>query len=155
MRRGSTAAFAVLAGAVAFGAVTLFALEGKGIAVLHTRQPGGEEHRTHVWFADSDGALWVEAATASRPFYTDLAADPDVTVEIRGAPPFPHITTLHGRAELVPEPGGHQRIRDLLAHKYGWADAWVALLTDTSASRAVRIVVNDQDPHAGPNAAGD
>ena len=154
MRRGLTAALAVIVGAVAFSAVTLLALEGKGIAVLHTRQADGGEHHTRVWFAEHDGALWVEAATASRPFYVDLATEPGLTIEIRASPFDRRFTLLRARAELVPEPGGHERIRTLLSEKYGWADAWVALLQDTSASRAVRIVVEHDDPHRAPDAAG-
>ena len=155
MRRGLIAALASFAGAIAFGTVTLLALEGKGVAVLHTRQPDGEERRTRVWFAENDGALWVEAATASRPFYLDLAAQPDLMIEIRASPLSPRTTMLRGQAELVPEPGGHERVRSLLRVKYGWADAWVALLQDTSASRAVRVVIEDGNPHRAPETPGD
>jgi len=139
--------------AVAFGAVTLVALEGKAIAVLQTTQPDGSPRHTRVWFAEDDGALWVEAATASRPFYLDLATNAAVTVEMRSSP-LQQLTTARGKAELVPEPGGHRRIRELLAERYGWADDWVALLQDTSASRAVRIVL-DQDDTASISAEGE
>ena len=154
MRRGFAAAVGVLAGAAAFGGVTLVALEARGVAVLHTRQADGVEHRTRVWFAEQDGALWVEAATASRPFYVDLAADPALTIEIRTSPFDSSPTRLRARAEFVPEPGGHERIRALLSEKYGWADAWIALLQDTSASRAVRMVVEDDDARGNADARG-
>ena len=39
----------------------------------------------------------------------------------------------------VPGDAGHRRIRRLLAEKYGWADTWIGLLTDTSRSVAVRL----------------
>lgn len=136
--------------AVAFGAGTVVALEGNAIAVLQTMQADGSARRTRVWFAEDDGALWVEAATASRPFYLDLAADPAVTIETRSSPLQSRWTTLRGKAELVPEPGGHRRIRELLAKRYGWADDWVALLQDTSASRAVRIVIDRDDAVSVP-----
>jgi hypothetical protein len=47
----------------------------------------------------------------------------------------------------APEPGdaGHRRIRGLLAAKYGWADAWVGLLQDTSRSVAVRLTPAPHD----------
>lgn len=121
--------------AVAFGAVTLAALEGNEVAVLVTTGPDGSMRRTRVWFADRDGALWVESATADRPFYTDLATEPRLRVERPD-----RAEAMEAIAEFVPEPGGHERIRALLAEKYGWADDWVALLQDTSASRAVRLV---------------
>ena len=123
---------ALVALAVAFGAITLLALEGKDVAVLHTRDDAGAPRQTRVWVAESDGALWVEAATPERGFYRDLLVRPQVDVE-------------HGGRALRmiarPEPGaaGHERIRTLLRDKYGWADVWVGLLQDTSRSIAVRL----------------
>jgi hypothetical protein len=142
VRRSVIVALAVVVTAVtAFAGVTLVALEGKGVAVLHTAGPDGQPRQTRVWFAEDDGSWWVEAATASRPFYVDIATRPEVTVEIRNPPLHGQDPPLQrGLAQPVPEPGGHHRIRELLARKYGWADAWVAMLQDTSESRAVRIV---------------
>jgi hypothetical protein len=149
MRRFAVATALAVLGAAAFGAVTLYALEGRAVAVLQTTQSDGRLRRTHVWFAHDGGAVWVEAATASRPFYLDLAVHPAVTLAVRNSPFDSAATLLRGRAELVAEPGGHSRIRSLLAARYGWADRWIAMLTDTSASRAVRIVVDDAPPPAG------
>ena len=124
------AGLAVLA--AAFGAITLLALEGNEVAVLRTRDAGGSVRETRVWLAEQDGALWVEAATPERPFYLDLLARPEVEVVRTG-------TAV--RATAQPEPGaaGHERIRALLAARYGWADAWVGFLQDTSRSVAVRL----------------
>lgn len=145
MRRPALAAFVVLGSLAMFGAVTAVALEGRGVAVLRTTMPTGQERRTRVWVAEHDGALWIESATATRPFYLDLAERPDLVVEIHASPLDDHPKVLRGRAELVAEPGGHERIRALLAARYGWADWWIGLLQDTSASRAVRIVAGDTD----------
>ncbi|HEY2774256.1 MAG TPA: hypothetical protein VGK20_09415 [Candidatus Binatia bacterium] len=49
-----------------FAAVTPVALEVRGVAVLHTTGSGGQERRTRVWYAEDDGAIWVEAATPSQ-----------------------------------------------------------------------------------------
>lgn len=150
MRRPvAVAAIVAVTGLVAFAAVTLTALESRDVAILRTTSPDGGEHDTRVWFAEHDGALWVESATASRPFYLDLASEPELTIELRTSPFDRTPRRLRGRAELVPEPGGHERIRALLARKYGWADAWVALLQDTSASRAVRIVISNSPTNKG------
>ena len=128
--------------AVAFGATTLIALEGKDVAVLYTRDDAGGARRTRVWVAERDGALWVEAATPERGFYRDLVLRPELDVE------------HGGRAQRMiarPEPGdaGHEQIRTMLRDKYGWADCWVALLQDTSRSVAVRL-----DPAPPPSGAG-
>lgn len=116
----------------AFGAITLYALEGNEVAVLRTRDSAGALRETRVWLAADDGALWVEAATPERPFYQDILARPEIEVA-RGDAIIP--------VTAVPEPGdaGHARIRTLLARRYGWADAWVGLLQDTSHSIAVRL----------------
>jgi hypothetical protein len=116
----------------AFGAITLYALESNEVAVLRTRDAGGTLRETRVWLAEDDGALWVEAATPERPFYQDILARPEIEV-VRGDESFP--------VTAVAEPGraGHERIRALLAARYGWADAWVGLLQDTSRSIAVRL----------------
>jgi hypothetical protein len=136
---------AAVALAAVFGAVTLVALEGRSVAVLQTSSAGGDDHRTRVWFAEHDGALWIESATDSRPFYLDLQARPDLAIELMGPPWARNTKVVRGRAELVPEPGGHDRIRTLLREKYGWADAWIALLQDTSGSRAVRVTVRSAE----------
>ncbi len=70
--------------AVAFGVVTWVALEGREVAVLHTRSADGESRSTRVWVADSGGAVWVEAANPERPFYMDILNTPAVQLERQG-----------------------------------------------------------------------
>jgi hypothetical protein len=55
---------------VAFVLATAWALESGGVAVIETHAPGGELRATHVWYAESDGELWLEApdAQADAPF---------------------------------------------------------------------------------------
>jgi hypothetical protein len=114
------------------GTVTLVALEGLEVVQLRTAAPDGATRTTRTWVADADGALWVEAATPQRPFLHDLQDRPDVEVVREGA-------VLQLRATPMPGDAGHRKIRDLLAAKYGWADRWIGLLTDTSHSVAVRL----------------
>jgi hypothetical protein len=42
-------------------------------------------------------------------------------------------------AAIAPNPAGHERIRHLLAERYGWADCWIALVADTHASLGIRL----------------
>jgi hypothetical protein len=123
----------LLLGALAFGAVTLYALEGHEVVVLRTRAADGAWRGTRTWVADDDGAVWIEAAVAERPFFQQLLADPNVELDRGGR-------VQRYRAEPQPNPEGHERIRGLLAEKYGWADWWVGLLQDTSGSIAIRLV---------------
>lgn len=126
---------AVLGGMV-FGIVTLVALEGREVVVLRTRAADGTEHTTRTWIADADGAAWVEAANPERPFLHDLGREPTLTLDRHGRP-------QQCRATIAPNPEGHDRIRDLLASKYGWADCWIALVADTERSLAVRLECDD------------
>ena len=117
---------------MAFTAVTLVALEGREVVVLRTFDEDGTPRQTRTWVADADGAVWIEAANPERPFLRDLQAHPDVELRRAGL--------AHGcRTFVMPNPDGHQHIRALLAQRYGWADRWIALLTDTSGSLAVRL----------------
>lgn len=114
------------------GALTMLALEGHEVAVLRTTDDGGEARDTRVWVADDAGAAWVEAANPDRPFFQAIQRRPEITLRRSG---LDHPC----RATTLPNPEGHQRIRRLLAAKYGWADCWIGLLTDTSQSIAVRL----------------
>jgi hypothetical protein len=123
---------APLAAALAFAGVTLYALEGREVVVLRTRTPDGSTRETRTWVADDGGSVLIEAAFEERPFVQDLLVYPEVEL-VRDA------TMRRFRATPMPNPGGHVRIRALLAEKYGWADWWVGLLQDTSQSLAVRL----------------
>jgi hypothetical protein len=122
----------LLAFGLAFAATTLYALEGREVVVLRTKAADGSLRETRTWVADADGSAWIEAAFADRPFYQQLLADPQIEV-VRGG------SVRRYRAVPMPNPDGHVRIRHMLADKYGWADWWVGLLTDTSGSIAVRL----------------
>jgi hypothetical protein len=125
----------VAVGAIAlgvFGIVTLAALEGSEVVVVHTRDPSGTAHATRTWIADHDGVAWIEAANPDRPFYRDILAAPDIEIERGGVRRRYH-------AEPLANPDGHRLVRRLLAEKYGIADCWIGLLADTSRSFAIRL----------------
>jgi hypothetical protein len=111
------------------GLLTLYAVEGSEVVVLRT---AGGTRSTRVWIADEAGVPLVEAATPERPFLRDLARDPTVTL-VRGG------RARRCRAAVLPNPEGHTRVRRLLRAKYGWADRWIALVTDLSRSVGVRL----------------
>ena len=132
MKKIALGAALLLAFGLAFAATTLYALEGREVVVLRTKAADGSLRETRTWVADADGSAWIEAAFADRPFYQQLLADPQIEV-VRGG------SVRRYRAVPMPNPDGHVRIRHMLADKYGWADWWVGLLTDTSGSIAVRL----------------
>ncbi len=124
----------MICGAVAltFAAVTLLALEGREVVVLRTTDADGHVRKTRTWIADADGSVLIEAANPERPFLRDLRTTPQLELERRG-----HVYQCS--AAVVPNPEGHERVRQLLAAKYGWADRWIGRLTDVSASLALRL----------------
>jgi len=124
-------AIAAVAVLVAAG-VTLLALEGGEVVVLRTRDTAGTPRDTRTWVADDAEGTWMEAANPARPFLAQLTEHPDVQLRRRGQ-------WTHCQARVAANPGGHERIRRLLASKYGWKDRWIGLLTDTSRSLAVRL----------------
>lgn len=124
--------------AATFAIVTWVALEGREVVVLRTHEADGTTRETRTWIAEEDGVSFVEAAHAERPFYRQLLADPRVEVVASDG------AVRAYRATPVANPDGHRHIRRLLAEKYGWADAWVGLLQDTSGSLEVRL-----DPASG------
>jgi hypothetical protein len=122
----------VLGIAVLFAVVTLLALEGREVVVLRTFDAQGQPRETRTWIADQEGYAWIEAANSERPFLLHIQTNPEVELRRGDA-----LRQCH--AVLALNPDGHQRIRRLLGEKYGWADRWVGLLTDTSGSLAVRL----------------
>lgn len=126
-------AIVVLASVLAaFALTTWWALESSGVAVIETRSTDGSLRATHVWFAEPEGELWLEAATPSSPWLQDVQRDPVLSFSAAGR---------SGRyaAHPIPGPAAHEKIRSLLREKYGLRDRWVGLLVDTSSSVAVRL----------------
>jgi hypothetical protein len=115
-----------------FIAVTLLALEGREVVVVETTDAAGAPRRTRTWIADDAGTAWIEAANPERPFVADLRARPAVVLERDGQ-------RRTCTAEILGNPDGHDRIRRLLAARYGWADRWIGLLADTHASLGIRL----------------
>jgi hypothetical protein len=127
------AAAVVLSLSLVFAGVTWTALESSGVAILETRAAGGTR-RTRVWFAEHEGALWLEAATPEREWLRDVRRSPLVILR-RGA------RVEQREALVVQGDDAHGTIRELLRAKYGWRDRWVGLLQGTSESVAVRLVL--------------
>jgi hypothetical protein len=127
-------ALATVAGLLlVFAAITWWALESGGVAIVETHTPEGGLRTTHVWYAEPDGELWLEAGTPENPWFQDVRRDPRLRFQAE---------RRSGRynAEPVDGENGQHRIRALLREKYGVRDAWVGLLVDTSRSVAVRLV---------------
>lgn len=111
---------------------TGWALESGGVAVVETVAPDGSVRATHVWYAEPNGELWLEAGTPENGWYRDIQREAAVAFSAPGR-------AGRYRALAIDDPGAHDEIRSLLREKYGVRDWWVALLFDTSRSVAVRL----------------
>lgn len=126
-------AFGVFAAAAAaFAAITGLALEWSGVAVVTTRTAAGAPRATHVWFADIDGEIWLEAGAPENPWFQDAQANPRLQLALPGAPLLDVVAVPDASAEAK------RRVREALHAKYGWRDAWVGLFVDAARSLPVR-----------------
>lgn len=131
----------------AFAAISWWALESDGVAILQTRRPDGSPRSTHVWYVTRDGELWLEAGAPGNAWFQDVRADPRVSLEIDG-----RVSTY--RADPIPGEPGHAEIRSLMREKYGLRDRWVGGLFDTSRSVAVRLLPSPPGDATGRAAPG-
>ena len=117
----------------AFAATTWWALESGGVAVIQTRARDSSIRSTHVWYAESNGELWLEAGTPENAWFQDVQRSPELSFRATDR-------SQRFLAEIADDPSEHARIRSLLRDKYGFRDVWVGLLVDPSRSIAVRLV---------------
>ncbi len=124
---------AALLGSVA---VTWWALESGGVAIVETTSGGGSIRSTHVWYAEPDAEIWIEAGTPENGWYVDIQEIPTISFAA-------HARSGIYLAEPIPGAAAHERIRALLREKYGFRDWWIATLFDTSSSIAVRLIPSE------------
>lgn len=112
---------------------TWWALEADGVAVIETQLANGSTRQTHVWYAEPDGQLWLEAGTAENGWYTDVQRAPGVSFSAG---------EISGRyiARNVARESAHKLVRALFREKYGIRDWWISLIFDTSNSVAVQLI---------------
>ena len=116
-----------------FGATTWWALESGGVAVIETQAPDGTLRSTHVWYAEPNQKLWLEAGTPENAWFQDVQRNPTLSFETDGR-------SARYIARPLDDPPGHTRIRSLIREKYGLRDRWVGLIVDTSRSVAVQLL---------------
>jgi hypothetical protein len=127
-----------LALVVAFAAITWLALESGGVAVVETQAADGSRRATHVWFAEPEGELWLEAGSAQNKWYEDLRRSPRLVFRADGR-------SAEYVATPFEDPAARARVRALLREKYGLRDRWVGLFVDQSRSLVVRLDPPDRD----------
>lgn len=129
---------ALFSAVLVFVLFTWWALESSGVAKIETRMPDGSTRSTHVWYAEPDGEIWIEAGTPENAWYVDIQTEPGVTLR-RPSEAGGEVVGAYV-AQTIPGKAAHERIRALLREKYGIRDGWIDTLFDTSRSIAVRLV---------------
>ncbi len=109
-------------GALLGVAVLAFVVQGvaseTGEVVVLTAQDGEGERQTRLWVVDLHGLQYLRARPTSG-WYRPLRDHPDVTLSRAGQ-------TRRYRVETRMEAAGE--LNRLMREKYGWRDAYVALL---------------------------
>lgn len=111
--------------------VTYIALEASGVITVETRTPEGQTRSTHVWFVEVDGQYLLEAGSPTNPWVRDLQQVEVLSINGEG------LDGNYAFEQLGQD--SHMMIRSKMREKYGWRDAWISLIFDTTQSYAVRI----------------
>ena len=110
------------------------ALEWSEVITIETASKDGASRHTHVWYIQNGQSLLLEAGHPENPWVQELANRPTL-----------HIIdpVLGGTYSYVRRnnPIDHTAIRMAMREKYGWRDAWVSLLFDTSQSSKLELSI--------------
>jgi len=120
---GLLLAFAIVAG------ITATPLVGE-VVTLHTRDAAGEWKTTLLWIADAPDGAYLRAGGPETGWLQRLRTDPVGRLERKG-----ELADIR----LVPAPTMRQQLNDLMAEKYGWADAFVGMLGNPEGSLPLRV----------------
>jgi len=113
--------------------VTYVALESGGVLEVETWNAETNESRlTHIWFVEEAGETLLEAGNPENGWVKDLASNDKII--LRGAGHDGEYSFKLDQSE-----SGHREIRKRMRDKYGWRDAWIAMLFDVEKSRLVRV----------------
>ncbi len=114
-----------------FVALILAASElGGEVVKIYTTDGEGMRHETPVWLVEDAGSLWLRAGQPGVAWLLRIQDNPDLELERAG-------TALPYRAVLVP--GKRDRINQLMAEKYGWAESLISLIHDEGAIVPIRL----------------
>lgn len=106
------------------------ASESGEVVVLSTQGAGDEPEETRLWVVDLDGFQYLRAGQPGSAWLKRLQATPRVGVE-RG--------DVRMAYNAIPEPERRAQINDMMAAKYGWADAFIGKLFGRDGAIPVRL----------------
>lgn len=121
----------LVAGLVALYLVQGIAAESGEVVVLTTQKSGGEAQETRLWVVDYQGSQWLRSGAEAQTWYRNLREHPEVALS-RGSKSQPY--------RAVPSVDDREKINDLMAEKYGWADSYIGYLFSRVNSIPIRLV---------------
>ena len=106
---------------------SIIASESGEVAVLRTPDPTTE---TRLWIVDDAGQQWIRAGSPQSSWLLAIQQNPAVEVE-RDGQTAPYTA--------VPDVASRERLNELFAAKYGWADAYIAALFGREDATPIRL----------------
>lgn len=103
---------------------------GGEVVTLHTRDADGGEVSTSLWLVEHGGQLYLRAGQQGSGWLERLKAESRVEMERAGQRRIYRAV----EAEDVRDP-----VNELMAEKYGWADAFIGVMRDDSQTVPVRL----------------
>jgi hypothetical protein len=130
MKRITTLLLVVLGLVVIVMGLQMVASETGEVVVLGTVDAAGAPQETRLWIVDYEGAQYLRAGSAKAQWYARLVAQPRIEVERNGS-----------RATYVatPAPAETKTVNELMAAKYGWADAYIGMMFSRDNAMAIRL----------------
>ncbi len=122
--------FAVIALLAVAAAFVLIASESGEVLVLQTHDAAGATHETRIWVVDDGDHTWVRAGDPHSSWLINIQQTPAVSATRAGK-------TANFTA--VPDVAARDRINALMRAKYGWADAYIALLFGREDATPIRL----------------
>jgi hypothetical protein len=117
---------------VALVAVGMIGAESGEVIVLHTTSVDGASQTTRLWVVDDAAGAWLRAGHDGLPWFRDLEARPDVTIERGGE-------ILAVRAVPSRDPADCARINALTATKYGWRESLYVMVGGGKVAIPIRL----------------
>jgi hypothetical protein len=115
---------------LALALITATPLVGE-VVTLHTRSGNGDWETTPLWIVDTaDGSYLRAGSPEGSGWVLRWYDDPSVKLERDG-----EVSDV----VLQAEPQKRQAINDRMAERYGWADGFVGIMGDRSASLPLRV----------------
>lgn len=110
--------------------IQMVASESGEVVVVTTQSADGTPVATRLWVVDREGQSFLRAGSSQAQWFGRIEANPTITVERNG------VAVSH---RAVQSPDDTAAVNELMAQKYGWADAYIGVMFSRDDSIAIRL----------------